>query len=142
MRDMNTNDQDMKNAEYGLVIIVLFIVFIILTPSLLTIMYKSMKSGAELSTKGTIEVVKTLYIDGNLTKDIGLPFKVVFNGSSYKTYEHGNEITIDKELKIKNKGRLPSEGTVEINTDGTVIAKDLRFGLIKCNQTKDGKLTC
>ena len=95
-----------------------------------------------ISAKGTIDVVKSYYIDMNLNYEVSLPFKVVFYEEGYQFYEKGQKVDYKKELNIKNIGKLPQGGSVEILSNGTVKVKDLTFGNFTCNQANENNLIC
>ena len=100
------------------------------------------KSAAETSTTGTIEYVKSIYTRTNLTKDVGLPFKVTFNKDSYTAYDNGKKITLPVINDLTLEGKKPEGGSVIINPDGKISVKDLDFGWRKCNKSKNGDITC
>ena len=100
------------------------------------------KDAATTSTKGTIDTVKSFYVDMNLLNEVGLPFKVAFDKGGYTFYEIGKKVNYKRQLNIKNIGKLPTDGSVQINVDGTVTVKNLTFGNFKCNQINDQDLVC
>ncbi len=139
---MEDNFKEIKMVENGLVIILLFVIIIILLPSVTAVISKSMQMSAKTNTKGTVEIVKELYININLTDDVILPFKVIYNKKGYEIYSGGEKYTPVKTIKIKNEGKLPTSGSVEIDSEGYTTVKNLKFGLYKCNQIKDGDIVC
>ena len=112
---MEDNFKEIKMVENGLVIILLFVIIIILLPSVTAVISKSMQMSAKTNTKGTVEIVKELYININLTDDVILPFKVIYNKKGYEIYSGGEKYTPVKTIKIKNEGKLPTSGSVEID---------------------------
>ncbi len=140
---MNNDDnvKQTKFVENNAIIIVLFIILIILTPYVTSVIGTSWKKADESSTKGTIETVKLLY----LSETVGgayLPFKVEYNKSGYTMYSNNQKYTPLKMVKVDSEGQQPKSGSVTIEEDGTVSVKDLRYGLLKCNSDKNEKITC
>lgn len=142
MKEENERYSTKRVVEYGAVIIILLIVLAILVPSLQKIVYNIGKQSSITSTKGTIDIVKTFYTDMNLKNEVALPFKVVFNKDGYTFYEVGQKVNYKRQLNVKNSGKLPKAGYVEITVDGTVTVKNLTFGNFKCNQTNEKNLVC
>ena len=128
MKEENERNSTIRVIEYSAIVVFFLIVLIILVPS--------------VSTKGTIDTVKSFYVDINLLNEVGLPFKVVFDKDGYTFYEMNKKVNYERQLNIKNQGKLPKAGSVTINVDGTVSVKDLTFGNFKCNQTNDQNLVC
>ena len=142
MKEENIHRKTIKGIEYSAIMVFFLVIIIIIYPSLSKIFYNMGHDSAITSTQGTIETVKSFYIDMNLTNKVALPFKVVFSKDGYKYYENGKEVNYTRKLNIKNNGELPKFGSVEINIDGTVTVKDLTFGNFKCNQTNEQNLVC
>lgn len=142
MKEENARKSTSRVMEYSAIVIFLMIILIILVPAVSKIVYNMSKDASVSNTKGTIDMVKSFYVDMNLLNEVGLPFKVVFNKDGYKFYEMGNEVNYERHLNIKNQGKLPTAGSVEITIDGTVTVKDLTFGNFKCNQTNEKNLVC
>lgn len=142
MKEEYEHYKSIRIIEYAMVIIVLLVVLIILFPALSKIIYNMSKEAAITNTKDTIDTVKATYTDMNLINEVALPFKVVFNKDGYEFYEMNKKVNYKRTFNIDFEGRLPSSGSVEITTDGTVTVKDLTFGSIKCNQVKEQNLIC
>lgn len=142
MKEENARNSTIKIVEYSAILIFFMIILIILVPSVSKIVYNTAKSSAETSTKGTIDTVKSFYVDMNLLNEVALPFKVVFDKDGYTFYEAGSKVNYERQLNIKNTGKLPKDGSVEITLDGTVTVKNLTFGNFKCNQTNEKNLIC
>lgn len=142
MKEENERNSTIRIVEYSAIVVFFLIVLIILVPSVSKIVYNMAKDSATTSTKGTIDTVKSFYVDMNLLNEVGLPFKVVFDKNGYTFYENGKKVNYERQLNIKNQGKLPKTGSVTINVDGTVSVKDLTFGNFKCNQTNDQNLVC
>ena len=142
MKEANERYSTRKVVEYSAVVIIILVLLAILVPSLQKIVYNMSQNSSITSTKGTIEIVKTFYTDMNLTNEVGLPFRVVFNKNGYTFYEAGIKVNYKRRLNVKNTGKLPKAGYVEITIDGTVTVKDLTFGNFKCNQTNEKNLIC
>lgn len=142
MKEENARKSTSRVMEYSAIVIFLMIILIILVPSVSKIVYNMSKDASVSNTKGTIDMVKSFYVDMNLTNEVGLPFKVVFDKNGYTFYENGKKVNYKRQLNIKNQGKLPKAGSVTINVDGTVSVKDLTFGNFKCNQTNDQNLVC
>lgn len=142
MKEENERNSTIRIVEYSAIVVFILIVLIILVPSVSKIVYNMAKDSATTSTKGTIDTVKSFYVDMNLLNEVGLPFKVVFDKDGYTFYENGKKVNYERQLNIKNQGKLPKAGSVTINVDGTVSVKDLTFGNFKCNQTNDQNLVC
>lgn len=129
-----------KIVEYVSVITILLIILIILVPSVSNIIYNVSKRSSEISTQGTIETIKAFYVNINLTKTVDLPFKVIFDNDKYTFYENGKKINLKSTLN--NRGKLPTAGSIQLNTDGSVTVKNLTFGKFVCNQTNKKSLVC
>ena len=142
MKEENARKSTSRVMEYSAIVIFLMIILIILVPAVSKIVYNMAKDAATTSTKGTIDTVKSFYVDMNLLNEVGLPFKVVFDKDGYTFYEMDKKVNYERQLNIKNQGKLPKAGSVTINVDGTVSVKDLTFGNFKCNQTNDQNLVC
>lgn len=142
MKEENARKSTVRVIEYSLILVFFLIVITILVPSISTIVYNMAKDSALTSTKGTIDTVKSFYVDMNLLNEVGIPFRVVFDKDGYTFYEMGQKVNYERHLNIKNTGKLPTAGSVQINLDGTVTVKDLTFGNFKCNQTNDENLIC
>lgn len=142
MKEKNVHRNTIKGIEYSAIMVFFLIIIIIVWPSLSKIIYNMRHDSAITSTKGTIEIVKSFYIDMNLTNEVALPFKVVFTKDGYTYYEDGKKVNYKRQLNIKNEGKLPKAGSIEIQIDGTVKVKNLTFGTFKCNQTSEQNLVC
>lgn len=142
MKEENIHRKTIKGIEYSAIMVFFLVIIIIIYPSLSKIFYNMGHDSAITSTQGTIDTVKSFYIDMNLTNEVALPFKVVFDKNGYKYYENGKEVNYKRQLNIKNDGELPKAGSVEIRADGTVAVVDLTFGNFKCNQTTEQNLVC
>lgn len=142
MKEENEHYSTIRIVEYSAIVVFFLIVLIILVPSISKIVYNMAKDSSTTSTKGTVDTVKSFYVDMNLLNEVGLPFKVVFDKKGYTFYEDGRKVNYKRQLNIKNIGKLPTAGSVQINVDGTVTVKDLTFGNFKCNQTNDENLIC
>ncbi len=142
MKEVNEDSKRIQMIEYGLVILMLFIILIILTPSFTKIVSTTMYNSAKLNTEGTISTVKDMYASINLRDDVALPFTVEYKHGKYTLYEDGREYTIPNTVKIKIEGKQASSGKVVINTDGEIEVKDLKFGLYACNQKAGKTLDC
>lgn len=142
MKEEYEHYKSIRIIEYVMVIIVLLIVLIIVVPSLLKIIDNVNQNASITSTKGTVDTVKAIYTDMNLTNEVALPFKAVFNKDGYTLYENGKKVKYKIIFNIKFDGKLPTDGSITINTDGTITVKNLTFGSFKCNQTPNKELTC
>ena len=142
MKEENIHRRTIKGIEYSAIMVFFLVIIIIIYPSLSKIFYNMGHDSAITSTQGTIDTVKSFYIDMNLTNEVALPFKVVFDKDGYTYYENGKEVNYKRQLNIKNNGELPKSGSIEIRTDGTVAVVDLTFGNFKCNQTTEQNLVC
>ncbi len=142
MKEENIHRKTIKRIEYSAIMVFFLIIIIIVWPSLSKMFYNMRHDSAITSTKGTIETVKSFYVNVNLTNEVALPFKVVFTKDGYTYYENGKKVNYERQLNIKNDGELPKEGSVEIQTDGTVKVENLTFGNFKCNQTSEQNLVC
>lgn len=142
MKKENERNRTIRVVEYSAIVIFFLIILIILVPSISKIVYNMSKDAATTSTKGTIDTVKSFYVDMNLLNEVGLPFKVAFDKGGYTFYEIGKKVNYKRQLNIKNIGKLPTDGSVQINVDGTVTVKNLTFGNFKCNQINDQDLVC
>lgn len=139
---LNKNESGISHIEYSTVIILCCTILIIASPYIYKIFYNMSKSAAETSTAGTVEYVKSIYTRTNLTKDVGLPFKVTFNKNSYTAYDNGEKISLPVINDLTLEGKKPEGGSVIINPDGKISVKNLDFGWRKCNKPKDGDITC
>lgn len=139
---MKDNIIEIKMVENGLVIILLFSMVIIFLPAVINFIGKSLILSARSNTEGTTQLVEELYININLTDDVFLPFEVVFNKEGYEIYTGKKKYTPIKKLKIKTKAKLPRSGSILIDSNGSRIIKNLKFGLVKCNQKANEKLVC
>lgn len=131
-----------KNWEWVLAIVLLLVVFAVVTPTIVNIVYKAQVDAATSSADAVVRAAKTAYTDGNLIIDIALPFEVKYenDGEEYIVYSNGEEI---KNIEIKLEGKKPKSGSVIINKDGSVSVLDLTLGLVKCNkEAEDSELTC
>ena len=142
MKEENERISTSKIVENSAILIFFLIILIILVPLILKIVYNMSLKASMISAKGTIDVVKSYYIDMNLNYEVSLPFKVVFYEEGYQFYEKGQKVDYKKELNIKNIGKLPQGGSVEILSNGTVKVKDLTFGNFTCNQVNENNLIC
>ena len=141
MNDVLENTKTTKFVENNAVIIVLFVVLIVLTPYVTSIIGTSWKKADESSTQGVIENVKLLYVT-EAVSGAYLPFKVEYNRRGYDTYSNGVKYTPLNLAKAKLKGQRPKGGSVTIEEDGTIKVKNLKFGLLKCNSDKNENITC
>ncbi len=142
MKEVNADSKRIQMIEYGLVILMLFIILIILTPSFTKIISTTMYNSAKLNTEGTISTVKDMYASINLRDDVALPFTVEYKHGKYTLYEDGREYTIPNTVKIKIEGKQASSGKVVITNDGEIEVEDLKFGLYACNQKAGKTLDC
>lgn len=140
---MKHNVREMKIFENLLVIIALFVIIMILLPIINNIIDMSLASSAESGTTGTMENVKDLYSTINLTGgEVHLPFRVNFHKKGYTVYSDGVEYGTQKEIEITVQTQLPEDGYVQVNVDGTVSVKDLKFGEYICNSDKRNNPVC
>ncbi len=139
---MEDNVKELKIVENIMIVVLLFVIIIILLPSVSVVMNKSLRSSAEISTKETAEAVKELYININLIDSVNVPFKVIYDNEGYTIYSNGIKYTPRQSIKIESEGKMPTSGSVEIDKEGFTTVKDLKFGIYKCNQIKDGDITC
>ena len=142
MREENAHRSTIRVIEYSAILVFFLVILIILVPSVQKIVYNMAEDASITNTKATIDAVKTYYTDMNLFNEVALPFKVVFHGKEYDFYEMGNKVNYRKSLTVKNNGKLPTSGSVEITTDGTVTVVNLKFGNFTCNQTNEKNLIC
>lgn len=142
MREVNEDSARIRMLEYGLVILVLFGILIIMTPSLLEIINKSMCDSAKLNTEGTIDTIKQIYTTLNLTDEVALPFKMTYKDGKYTLYENGEKYTVPNTVKIEIDGKQASSGDVVINEDGEIEVKNLTFGLYTCNKSNKENVEC
>ncbi|MBR2707843.1 MAG: hypothetical protein IKE90_00220 [Bacilli bacterium] len=139
---MEDYTNEIKMIENGLVITLLLIIIIILVPSFTKMIDKSMQLAAQTNTTNNIKMVKEMYIMSNLTDVVSLPFKVVYNNDGYKIYSNGKEYTKKGNIIVEKTRNLPSGGSIEIETNGNVIVKNLKFGKYKCNQINTKQPIC
>ena len=139
---MEDYTNEIKMIENGLVITLLLIIIIILVPSFTKMIDKSMQLAAQTNTTNNIKMVKEMYIMSNLTDVVSLPFKVVYNNDGYKIYSNGKEYTKKGNIIVEKTRNLPSGGSIEIETNGNIIVKNLKFGKYKCNQINTEKPVC
>lgn len=131
------NTKIIKMVENALVIIILFIVIIVLFPSIKKMAEITRKQAVESSVQGVFDMTKDYFTSINMYENVNLPFKIIYNKdvkdgytiySANKKYENMNKIDIEIE------GMLPESGSVEIKSDGEIEAKDLKFGEYTCNK--------
>ncbi|MBR3199103.1 MAG: hypothetical protein IKG27_03715 [Bacilli bacterium] len=139
---MNDYVKEIKMVENGLVIILLFVIIIILLPSVTTMASKSMQVAAEANTAANVEFVKELYTTINLNDNIGLPFKVIYDKNGYKIYSNGIRYKKEVNINIDSKNKLPTRGSIEIESDGYTIVKNLKFGSYTCSQIREEDIIC
>ena len=139
---MEDYSNEIKMIENGLVITLLLIIIIILVPSFTKMIDKSMQLAAQTNTTNNIKMVKEMYIMSNLTDVVSLPFKVVYNNDGYKIYSNGKGYTKKGNIIVEKTRNLPSGGSIEIETNGNIIVKNLKFGKYKCNQINTEKPVC
>ena len=131
-----------KNWEWVLAIVIMLVVFAVVTPLIVKIVFNSQVDAAEASADAVVREAKTVYTEKNLNSVISLPFEVKYenDGKDYIVYSNGEEL---KNIKIRLKGKEPKSGSVIINKDGSISIIDLKLGLIVCNkEAKDSTLTC
>ena len=78
----------------------------------------------------------------NKKNEVGLPFETRFDKDGYTFYEFGKKVNYETTFNFEIDGKLPTSGSIIVNTDGTITVEDLTFGKIKCNQIKDQELIC
>lgn len=140
---MKHNVREMKIFENLLVIVALFVIIMLLMPIINDIIDKTLASSAESGTTGTMENVKDLYSTINLTGgEVHLPFRIKFEKRGYKVYSDGVEYGTQKEIQITVQTQLPEDGYVQLNIDGSVTVKDLKFGEYICNTDKAKNPIC
>ncbi len=140
---MKQNVREMKIFENLLVIVALFVIIMLLLPIINNIIDMSLASSAESGTTGAMENVKDLYSTINLTGgEVHLPFRVKFEKKKYKVYSDGVEYGTEKDIQITVQTQLPEGGYVQLNTDGSVSVKDLKFGDYICNTDKAKNPVC
>ena len=135
------NFREIKITENSAVILVLFVIIIIIFPSLMKMFDNVFKMSAKTNTKNVIEITKYIYTDINLIDDVPLPFKIVYKKNGYILYANGQKYIPVKKTKLDEEGKLPKGGSITIKTDGEVVIKNLKFGLYKCNSEND-KVIC
>ena len=128
-----------RNWEGILVIILLMIVFAILTPYVVKVVYNAQVTSAITSIEGLSTAIKTAYTEGNLLEVISLPFEVKYENKEYVVYSNGAAIDIE----IKSDGDKPKSGSIIINRDGEIEIQNLKFGFVTCNKkAEDSEATC
>lgn len=142
MKEENEHYQSIRTIEYGMVIVILLVILVILFPSVTNIIYNMSKDSAITSTKNTIDMVKAIYTNMNIKNEVGLPFETRFDKDGYTFYEFGKKVNYETTFNFEIDGKLPTSGSIIVNTDGTITVEDLTFGKIKCNQIKDQELIC
>ena len=60
VKEANEDTNRIKNIEYALVITTLFVILIILTPSLIKLIDATMYNSAKLNTEGSIQTAKDI----------------------------------------------------------------------------------
>lgn len=131
-----------KNWEWVLAIVLLLVVFAVVTPTIVNIVYNAQVDAATSSADAVVREAKTVYTESNLNEVIALPFEVKYenNGKDYVVYSNGEELD---GVEIKLKGKEPKSGSVIINKDGSISIIDLTLGLVVCNkEAEDSELTC
>lgn len=140
---MKQNVREMKMFENLLVVVALFVIIMILLPIINNIIDMSLASSAESGTTGAMENVKDLYSTINLTGgEVHLPFRVSFHKKGYTVYSDGVEYGTQKNIQITVQTQLPEDGYVQLNTDGSVSVKDLKFGKYICNTDSSKNPIC
>lgn len=133
--------RETKFVENNAVVIVLFVILIVVTPYVTSIIGNTWKKSDESSTYGVVENVKLLYVT-EAVSGAYLPFKVEYDRKGYTMYTDGAKYIPLGLEKVELKGQKPKSGSVTIKEDGTVKVKNLRFGLLKCNSGKNEKIKC
>ena len=141
MNDVLENTKTTKFVENNAVVIVLFVILIVVTPYVASIIGSTWKKADESSTYSVIENVKLLYVT-EAVSGAYLPFKVEYNRKGYDAYSNGEKYIPLNLAKVELKGQKPKSGSVTIKDDGTVLVKNLRFGLYKCNSDRNEIVNC
>ena len=133
MKEENAHRATIRVVEYSAIMVFFLLILIILVPSISKIVYNMAKQSSITSTKGTIDTVKSFYVDMNLLNEVGLPFKVVFDKDGYTFYEMNKKVNYERHLNIKNIGEeVELAGWVQkVRNLGGMIFIDLRdeFGI-------------
>lgn len=129
-----------KNWEWVLAIVLLLVVFAVVTPTIVNIVYKAQVDAATSSADAVMRATETMYTEKNLIDVVSLPLEVKYENEEYTIYSDGKEI---KSIEIKVDGKEPKSGSVIINKDGSRVIKDLTLGLVVCNkEAEDSEMTC
>ena len=137
---MKKNTKGFTLIELLAVIVILAIIALIATPIVLNIINSARKSAAARSAEGVRSSLKTQYFA-----------QMALNPDTAAT-----EVTIDFASATKDTevtaygvklgeiidGKLPSDGTVTISTDGKVTGVDLKFDSYYCSFGNNGSATC
>ena len=126
--------------ENIIIITLIGVIFCLLFPIVQNIIYKSDIEGVKASVYGSIDSVKLLYLNESNASEIGLPFTVVYDNDSYKTYVGKDEYNTNN--KIETHGRKPIGGSINITPAGLVTVSDLKYKNYVCSMPPGGELSC
>lgn len=128
-----------KNWEGVLAVVLIMVVFAVVTPTIVNIVYNAQVDAATSSADAVMRAAETAYTENNLTTVIALPFEIKYEDKDYTAYSNGEEVNVE----IKVEGKEPKSGSVIINKDGSRVIKDLTLGLVVCNkEAEDSEMTC
>ncbi|MBR2840991.1 MAG: hypothetical protein IKF01_03880 [Bacilli bacterium] len=133
-----------RMIEVFLVVVSISIICVILFPALIKIFNYSLKSSAEDNTDSALHFTKQLYATLSIYDDVPLPFRVEFKEDGYTIYSNNIEYKPTTPLTVESKRKLPKTGIVEIDINGMVTAKEIKFklGNYVCSQFDGSKPLC
>jgi len=126
--------------ETVIIFILLGIIICFLTPIIQTIFYSSQVSNAKANANEIVSAASVIYQDLSLERQVVLPFTLEFNeDGTYNLYERTTKIVANQTFE-KDKG--PSSGTVTLDENGEVSAKNITYKDIVCNRKKNKPMEC
>ena len=136
---MKKNSKGFTLIELLAVIVILAIIALIATPIVLNLISKARRGAAEDSGYGLRKAAQLYYTESLLgaTSFTQISFKC--NGTNC-TQDPAPSSGTAKVLDVD--GTVPDQGTITINSDGTITAVDIKIGGFQCNIPNTGNVSC
>lgn len=130
-----------KNIWENVIIFILIgVIICFVTPIIQGIFFSTQLSNAKSNATELVKMSRILYGELSLRREVVLPFSIEFNeDGTYNLYENTTKIA-DKQILTNGKG--PKSGTIILDENSYVTAKNIRYGDIVCQKETTKTVNC
>lgn len=143
---MRKNSKGFTLVELLAVIVILAIIALITTPVILNVIEDSRLNSAKDKAWGTIDAVRVAYATAQTEEqEVGIPYTIEYpkksasDSTTDSTTGGGHGYGYINSTEVKASGENPTDGTVTINSDGSITATLLKFGNYSCSTINSSK---